>query len=103
MIINNFYVFLGVGAILFVLGLLCVMTRRNAISVLMGVELILNSAALNFVTFSYYTTGNLLGQGTAVFIIILAAAEAAVALAIFLNIYRTIASAEIDRADQLRG
>ena len=101
--ISNFYIFLGVGAILFVLGLLCVMTRRNAISVLMGIELILNSAALNFVTFSHYTGGNLLGQGMAIFIIILAAAEAAVALAIFLNLYRTIATAQIDRADQLRG
>ncbi len=101
--ISNFEVLIGVSAILFVLGLLCVMTRRNAISVLMGIELILNSAALNFVTFSHYTAGNLLGQGMAIFIIILAAAEAAVALAIFLNIYRTLSTAEVDRADQLRG
>ena len=101
--ISDFQIFLGVGVALFILGLLCVMTRKNAISVLMGVELILNSAALNFVTFSYYTTGNLLGQGAAVFIIILAAAEAAVALAIFLNIYRTISTAEVDRADRLKG
>jgi len=101
--ISDFYIFLGVGAALFILGLLCVMTRKNAISVLMGVELILNSAALNFVTFSHYTAGNLLGQGTAVFIIIIAAAEAAVALAIFLNIYRILSTAEVDKADQLRG
>lgn len=101
--ISDFQIFFGVGIALFCLGLLCVMTRRNAISVLMGVELILNSAALNFVTFSRYTAGNLLGQATAIFIIILAAAEAAVALAIFLNIYRTISTAEVDRANQLRG
>jgi len=100
---TNFHVMLAVAAILFVLGLLCVMTRRHAISVLMGVELILNSAALNFVIFSHYTAGNLFGQGMAVFIIILAAAEAAVALAIFLNIYRTLSTSEIDKADQLRG
>ncbi len=100
---TDFHVLIAVGAILFALGLLCVMTRRNAISVLMGVELILNSAALNFVTFSHYTAGNLLGQGMAIFIIILAAAEAAVALAIFMNIYRTISTSEVDRADQLHG
>jgi NADH:ubiquinone oxidoreductase subunit K len=100
---SDFQIYLGVSAILFILGLLCVMTRRNAVSVLMGVELILNSAALNFVTFSHYTTGNLLGQGAAVFVIILAAAEAAVALAIFLNLYRRFNSAEVDKADQLRG
>ena len=101
--IDHFHVYLAVSAILFGLGLLCVMTRRNAVSVLMGVELILNSAGLNFVVFSHFTTGNLLGQAAALFIIILAAAEAAVALAIFLNIYRTFASADVDRVDQLRG
>ncbi len=100
---SDFYVLLGVAAALFLLGLLCVMTRRNAVSILMGVELILNSAALNFVIFSHYTVGNLLGQGMAVFIIILAAAEAAVALAIFLNIYRTLGTVEVDKADQLEG
>ncbi len=101
--LSEFHIYLGVGAILFVLGLLCVMTRRSAVSVLMGVELILNAGALNFVTFSRYTAGNLLGQGAAIFIIILAAAEAAVALAIFLNVYRMFKSAEVDRVDQLRG
>ena len=100
---SDFQIYLGVGAILFILGLLCVMTRKNAVSVLMGVELILNSAALNFVVFSRYTTGNLLGQGAALFVIILAAAEAAVALAIFLHIYRTCATTDVDRVDQLRG
>jgi len=103
MIVSDFEIYLGVSAILFVLGLLCVMTRKNAVSVLMGVELILNSAALNFVVFSRYTTGNLLGQGAAVFIIILAAAEAAVALAIFLNVYRLLSSADVDQANQLKG
>ncbi|MFH1861802.1 MAG: NADH-quinone oxidoreductase subunit NuoK [bacterium] len=100
---NELHIYLGVGIILFVLGLLCVMTRKNAVSILMGVELILNSAALNFVVFSHYTTGNLFGQGAAIFIIILAAAEAAVALAIFLNIYRNLSTADVDKADQLKG
>ncbi|MCX6639512.1 MAG: NADH-quinone oxidoreductase subunit NuoK [bacterium] len=100
---NELLIYLGVSAILFALGLLCVMTRKNAISVLMGVELILNAGALNFVTFSHYTAGNLLGQGAAVFVIILAAAEAAVALAIFLNVYRTLSTSEVDKANQLRG
>lgn len=88
---------------LFLLGMLAVMTRKNAISILMGVELILNSAGLNFVAFSRFSAGNLNGQAAALFVIIIAAAEAAVALAIFLNLYRLNATAEVDKADLLRG
>ena len=100
--IDQFHVYLGIGAILFVLGLLCVMTRRNAVSVLMGVELILNSAALNFVAFSHFTAGNLLGQGAAIFIIILAAAEAAVGLAIVIAVYRRRHSVVVEELDILK-
>ena len=96
-------VYLTISAALFLLGLLAVMTRKNAVSVLMGIELILNSAGLNFVTFSHFSTGNLNGQATALFIIIIAAAEAAVALAIFLNLYRLKASSDVDEADLLQG
>ena len=96
-------VYLMISAALFLLGLLAVMTRKNAVSVLMGIELILNSAGLNFVTFSHFSTGNLNGQATALFIIIIAAAEAAVALAIFLNLYRLKASSDVDEADLLQG
>ena len=80
--------FLAVGAILFTLGLLCVATRRNAIGILMGVELILNAANVNFVAFSKYTSGSIGGHVFAVFVIVLAAAEAAIALAITLSLFQ---------------
>jgi NADH-quinone oxidoreductase subunit K len=99
---NTLTTYLAVSAILFVLGLLAMMTRKNAVSVLMGVELVLNAAGLNFVAFSRFGVGNLNGQVAALFIMIIAAAEAAVALAIFLNLYRLKATAEVDKADELR-
>jgi NADH-quinone oxidoreductase subunit K len=95
--------YLAISAFLFLLGLLAMMTRKNAVSVLMGVELILNSAGLNFVAFSRFGNGNLNGQAAALFVVIIAAAEAAVALAIFLHLYRLKASAEVDKADTLHG
>ena len=95
--------FLVISAALFSLGILCVLTRKNAVHVLMGIELILNSAGLNFVAFSRFVTGNLDGQAAAVFVIIVAAAEAAVALAVFLNLYRLKATTEVDKASELQG
>jgi NADH:ubiquinone oxidoreductase subunit K len=100
---HSLAVYLTVSLILFLLGLLAVMTRKNAVSVLMGIELILNSAGINFVAFSKFSSGNLDGHAAAIFVIIVAAAEAAVALAIFLNLYRLKASTEVDQADELRG
>lgn len=99
---NSLTTYLVVSAVLFLLGLLAMMTRKNAVSVLMGIELILNSAGLNFVAFSRFGAGNLNGQAAALFIMIIAAAEAAVALAIFLNLYRLKATAEVDKADKLK-
>jgi NADH-quinone oxidoreductase subunit K len=95
--------FLFVSAALFSLGIMCVLTRKNAVSVLMGIELILNSANLNLVAFSKFTAGNLSGQMFAIFIIIVAAAEAAVALAIVLSMYRILKTVNLDRADTLKG
>jgi NADH-quinone oxidoreductase subunit K len=80
--------FLVLSALLFTLGLVTVATRRNAVAILMGVELILNAAAINFVAFSHYSHGAISGQVFALFIVVLAAAEAAVALAIVLGVYR---------------
>ena len=80
--------FLVVSAALFALGLLTVATRRNAVAILMGVELILNAAALNFVAFAHFVAGAVGGVAFALFIIVLAAAEAAIALAIVLAIFR---------------
>lgn len=95
--------FLTVGAVLFVLGLYTVMTRRNAVMVLMGIELILNSANLNFIAFARYLGPGIGGQVVAVFVIILAAAEAAIALAIVLNIYRIHNKINVDEVDSMRG
>ena len=90
------------SAALFSLGLYAVLTRRNAILVLMGIELILNSANINFIAFSRFGGTNLDGQAAAVFVIILAAAEAAVALAIVLNIYQRFRTVNVDDINHLK-
>jgi NADH-quinone oxidoreductase subunit K len=94
--------FLLISGILFSLGVFAILTRRNAIMVLMGIELVLNAANINFLAFSRYTTGTLDGQVIAIFVIILAAAEAAIALAIVLNIYQNFNSVNIDEINQLK-
>ena len=100
---NELTSYLTLGAILFALGLFTVLTRRNAISVLMGVELILNSANVNLVAFSHYVTGTLGGQVFALFVIVIAAAEAAIALAIVLSIYKNFATIDSTQADTMKG
>ncbi|PYQ07361.1 MAG: NADH-quinone oxidoreductase subunit NuoK [Acidobacteria bacterium] len=95
--------YLIVSAALFSLGMLGILTRRNAVNVLMGVELVLNSANLNLVAFSRFGSGNLQGQLFAVFVIVIAAAEVAVALAIVLTLYRLRRTSNLDAADILRG
>ncbi len=94
--------YLLLSAALFAIGLLTVATRRNAVAVLMGVELILNAAALNFVAFSHYVEGTVGGQVFAVFIIVMAAAEAAIALAIVLSIFRHFKSIDANDTSTLR-
>ena len=95
--------FLAVSLIVFLLGLYCVLTRRNAIGILMGVELILNSANINYLAFSHYSAGGYDGQVFAIFVIMLAAAEAAIGLAIVLGIYQTFETIDVDATDRLRG
>jgi len=99
--------YLVVGAVLFVTGVLCMATKRNALGVLMGIELVLNGANVNFVAFgSKLLRGESLGldgQLIALFVIVLAAAEAAVALAIALNFYNNHTTIDVDRADDLKG
>jgi len=94
--------YLLVSAILFSLGLFAVITRRNAVAVLMGVELILNSANINFVAFSRFGGMNFSGHVFALFVIVMAAAEAAVALAIIINLYNNYQSINVDEASQLK-
>jgi NAD(P)H-quinone oxidoreductase subunit 4L len=99
-----------VGAVLFVCGAVCMATKRNALGVLMGIELVLNGANINFIAFgsqflrkdSQWSIG-LDGQLIALFVIVLAAAEAAVALAITLNFYNNHSTVDVDRADELKG
>ncbi|MEK6565078.1 MAG: NADH-quinone oxidoreductase subunit NuoK [Bacteroidota bacterium] len=94
--------FLILSALLFSMGVYAILTRRNAIMVLMGIELVLNAANINFIAFSRYSTGTLDGQIVAIFVIILAAAEVAIALAIVLNIYQTFNTVNVDEINQLK-
>jgi len=101
--------YLAVGAVLFTCGVVCMATKRNALGILMGIELVLNGANVNLVAIgSPYlrpasASVGLEGQLMAMFVIVLAAAEAAVALAIALNFYNNFGSVDVDRANQLRG
>lgn len=96
--------YLILGAILFVCGVVCMATKRNAIGVLIGVELVLNGANINFVAFSRYTPDfQIEGMVFALFVIVMAAGEAAVALAIVLNFYNNHTTVDVDSAEELKG
>jgi NADH-quinone oxidoreductase subunit K len=95
--------YLIVSALLFSLGLFGVVTRKHAVMVLMGLELILNAANINFIAFARYGGMNIDGHVAAIFVIILAAAEAAIALAIILNIYQNFKHVNVDEVDTLKG
>jgi NADH-quinone oxidoreductase subunit K len=94
--------YLVISAILFCLGLYAVIVRKHAVLVLMGLELILNSANINFIAFSKYGGMNIEGHVATIFVIILAAAEAAVALAIVLNIYQNYKHVNVDEISKLK-
>jgi NADH:ubiquinone oxidoreductase subunit K len=101
--------YLIVGALLFICGLLAILLKRNAIGILMGVELMLNAANVNLVAFNRFSHAGaadaptLDGQIFAAFVIVIAAAEAAVALAIFLNYYRQFKTIDVEQAVGLKG
>ena len=94
--------YLIISALLFCFGLYAITTRRNGIAVLMGVELILNAANINFIAFSRFGGMNLAGHVFSLFVIIMAAAEAAVALAIIINLYNTLGTVNVDDASSLK-
>jgi len=96
----NTYLF--IASILFSLGLFGVITRRNGVAVLMGIELILNAANLNFMAFAKFGGMNISGHIFALFVIIMAAAEAAVALAIIINMYNNFKTINVDDVQELR-
>jgi NADH:ubiquinone oxidoreductase subunit K len=92
------------GLVLFSLGLYAVLARRNLIAILIGVELMLNAASVNFLAFNYFLSPDpAVGQIIVLFIIGLAAAEVAIALAIILNVYRYRHAIDVAQLDELRG
>lgn len=96
--------YLLLGAVLFVCGAVCMATKRNAIGVLIGVELVLNGANINFVTFALFNPAfEIEGMIFALFVIVMAAAEAAIALAIVLNFYNNHLTVDVDTAEELKG
>ena len=96
--------YLLVGGALFAVGLFGALSRRNILGVLIGIELMFNAANINFVAFNRYLhPGQPWGQGFAVFVIALAAAEAVVGLALVLSIYRTFKSVLAENLTLLKG
>ncbi|NCN26317.1 NADH-quinone oxidoreductase subunit NuoK [bacterium] len=108
-IAHNLTIYLAMSTVFFVFGLFTILTRRNAVGVFMGVELVLNAAAINFVAFyalkadSAQSSPWLDGQIFSLFIIVLAAIEAAVALAIVLRVFGAKKNIDPDQVMELRG
>lgn len=96
----NYY--LIIGLILFLLGIYTCLTRVNAIGILMGIELILNASGLNFVAFAHFNGNHIEGHVMTLFIIVLAAAETVVALALLLAIRGRFETIDVTKADTLK-
>lgn len=94
--------YLIISALLFSIGLAVAVTKRNAILILMGIELMLNAVNLNMVAFSQYDPNRLQGQMFALFIMVVAAAEVTVALAIILKIYEYFKNLDLDEINSLK-
>ena len=97
----NWYLLLA--AALFCIGIYTALSRRNAIGILMGVELMLNAANVNLVAFDRFVSGGIGGQVFTLFVLAIAAAEAAVALAIILNVFDAHDRIDVDRVNSLKG
>ncbi len=95
--------YLVLGAMVFCIDIWVMASKRNMIGVLIGVELVLNASNINLVAFSRYQTGGYDGQVFALFVIVLAAAEAAIAIAIVMNFYKNFASVDVDKGTRLSG
>lgn len=96
--------YLVVSALVFGAGIMVIITRRNAIALLMGLELLLNAVGLNFVAFARFVAPDRIdGQVVTLFLIVIAAAEASLALAITLNIFNSLNTIEVDEARALKG
>ncbi|MFP3866828.1 MAG: NADH-quinone oxidoreductase subunit NuoK [Desulfobacteraceae bacterium] len=102
--INNVETYLYIALVLFAIGLYGVLARRNLIAVLISVELMLNAAMINFMAFNRFLAPHpAVGQIYALFIMAVAAAEAAIALSIIIAIYRKLKSVNVEHASELRG
>ena len=96
--------YLMLSSILFSMGIYAVITRKNAVAILMGIELILNSANINFITFNRFGNfATLDGHVFTIFVIVLSAAEASVALAIIINLFKNIGTVDVDKAQEMKG
>ena len=99
----SIYYILTISTIMFFIGSYGFLTRKNLITMLMSIELILNAVNINFVTFNKYLyPENMQGHFFSMFIIGIAAAEAAVAIAIIINIYRNIQNIDVENIDQMK-
>ncbi|MCX7833649.1 MAG: NADH-quinone oxidoreductase subunit NuoK [Ignavibacteria bacterium] len=96
------YHYLAVSTIIFVLGIFALISRKNAVLILMGIELILNACNINLIAFSKYGGLGVDGQVIAIFVIILAVAEAAIGLAIIINIYHNFSTVNVDEVNSLK-
>lgn len=94
--------YLIIGALLFSIGLAVAVTKRNAVLVLMGIELMLNAVNLNLIAFSQYDPNRLQGQMFALFVMVIAAAEITVALAIILKIYDYFKNIDLEATSELK-
>ncbi|MDX1765116.1 MAG: NADH-quinone oxidoreductase subunit NuoK [bacterium] len=95
--------YLLTGVALFSFGMFGIITRKNAISVLLGFELVMNAGALNFAAFSHFTDKTIHGQVFTLFIIALAAAETVVILGLIIAVYQKMNTVQIDEIDSLKG
>lgn len=95
--------FLVLSLMVFLLGAFCVLTRRNAIGILLGIELMLNAANVNYVAFAFFNGARYDGQVFAIFVIMLAAAEAVIGLAIVLAIYNNLRTIDVGATETLSG
>ena len=96
--------YLMLSSILFSMGIYAVITRKNAVAILMGIELILNSANINFIAFNRFGNFQILdGHIFSIFVVVLAAAEAAIALAIIINLFKSIGTVNVDEAKEVKG
>jgi|UniRef100_A0A7V6DQB2 NADH:ubiquinone oxidoreductase subunit K len=104
LIFNNLHTYLYLAVVLFAIGLYGVLSRRNLIAVLISVELILNAASINFMAFNRFLAPTpAVGQVITLFIMAVAAAEAAIALSIIMAVYRKLKSINVEQATELRG